>query len=610
MLGRLARGSLVTVVTLALLAACKSSPPDVAPTPAPKPTPVVAGAGAGSGSAAKKVVAPVYRTASSGDHVDPQYAATGKTFMVVSESEQATAVGKGILARGGNAVDAAVATAFALAVTHPSAGNIAGGGFAVVHVKPGTDAALDFRETAPAAASADMYLDAAGKPTAASIEGHRASGTPGTVAGLFALHAKYGKTKWAEVVAPAIALARDGFTIERTTAEGIAHDADQLAKYPASAAIWLPGGKPLAAGAKLRIPDLAATLQRIADQGADGFYKGATAKLIVDEMTAGGGLLTAADLAGYKAIWRTPLAVDYRGYKLVAMPPPSSSGIVFAMSANMLRTIDLAKLGWHSAAHIHQLTETWRRAFAARNELLGDPAYVTGMPIDRLMSTPYADELVATIGPSATPSKQVAQLIEGVHTTNLSVVDGGGMAVALTTTINTGFGNGVTVTGGGFVMNNEMDDFTVKPGSPNVYGLVQGGANKIEPGKRMLSSMSPTIALDGKGAVYAVAGAGGGPRIVTAVWQSLSNLIDFHLSIEAAVAAPRIHHQHMPDKVFVEADSLDQATAEALAGLGYTLDWSNPAFAFGGVTALARTPTGWAGTADRHRGGAAAGDAP
>jgi gamma-glutamyltranspeptidase/glutathione hydrolase len=573
--------------------------------------PVISASGSGSGSgSAKPAAEPVYRTAGSAWEIDASVTGVGKTYMVVSESTQASAVGREVLAHGGNAVDAVVATAFALEVTHPSAGNITGGGFAIVHVAAGSDVALDFRETAPAAATTDMYLDGSGKPTKDSVLGDRAVGTPGSVAGLFELHAKYGKKPWAELVAPAVALARDGFTIEPSQAAGLAHDADNLAKNPASAAIWLPAGKPLAVGTKLAIPELAVVLQRIADHGAEGFYTGETAKLIVDEMKRGGGILTSADLAGYKAVWRAPLVVDYRGYKLVAMPPPSSGGVVLALTANMFRNVDVAKLGWHTPAHIHMLVEVWRRAFAARNELLGDPAFVTGMPMDRLMSTAYADQLAATITPSATPSKAVSQLIEGTHTTNLTVVDAGGMAVALTTTLNGGFGNGVTVPGGGFLLNNEMDDFTAKPGTPNMFGLVQGSANKIEPGKRMLSSMSPTIALDDHGRIFAAAGAGGGPRIITAVWQTLSNLIDFHLALDAAVAAPRIHHQHLPDKVFIERKSLDKPTADELGAMDYKLDWSNPPFAFAGITAVARTPTGWAGTADPRRGGAAMGDSP
>ncbi len=599
----------VAVVASAVAGACKgdAKPADVPAVAAPPPSTGALDAGVAA-KPAKPPVAPVYRTDASTYHVDPAVGGTGKTFLVVSESAEASAVGRDILAHGGNAVDAACATAFALAVTHPQAGNIAGGGFAIVHVSAGSDAALDFRETAPAAATRDMYLDTAGTPTKDSVIGHRAVGTPGAVAGLFALHAKYGKKKWADIVAPAIALARDGFAIEPSLASSLVRDADLLAKFPASAALWYPDGKPRAAGTKMQIPDLAATLQRIADHGSEGFYAGETAKLIVAEMKTGGGILTAADLAGYKAMWREPLHVDYRGYELVAMPPPSSGGVVLALTANMMRAIDVGKLGWHSAAHIHELVEVWRRSFAARNEMLGDPAFVTGMPVDRMTSTAYADELAATIGPSATPSKQIAQLIDGTHTTNLSVVDAGGMAVALTTTINTSFGCGVTVPGGGFVLNNEMDDFTAKPGTPNVFGLVQGTANKIEPGKRMLSSMSPTIALDAKGAVFAVAGAGGGPRIITAVWQTLSNVIDFHLAIDAAVGAPRIHHQHLPDKVFVEPDAIDKAAADTLATEDYTLDWSNPAPAFGGITALVRTATGWSGTADPRRGGAALGD--
>jgi gamma-glutamyltranspeptidase/glutathione hydrolase len=571
-------------------------------------------ASAGSGSGAKgNAAAPVYRTAASGWHVDPAIAATGKTYMVVSESVQATAVGKQILASGGNAVDAVVATAFALSVVHPSAGNIAGGGFAIVRAANGDRSALDFRETAPAAATRDMFLDANGKPdSSVSTMGYKSIATPSAVAGLYELHRKLGKLPWKDVVAPAIALARDGFALDHVQAASIARRSACLGKFAASAALWLPDGKPRAADSKVTNPDLAATLQRIADQGPDGFAKGETAKLIVAEMKRGGGLVSEADLAGYKAIWRTPLATTYRGYTFVTMPPPSSGGIVLALTANMLRKTDLGALGWHSTEHIHQLVEVWRRAFAARNELLGDPAYVLDMPVDRLMSQQYADGLAETIGPRATPSSAVQLMVDGTHTTNISVVDAGGEAVALTTTINASFGSCVTVTGGGFLMNDEMDDFTSKPGSPNMFGLVQGKANQIEPGKRMLSSMSPTVLLDGSGAVVAVAGAGGGPRIITAVWQTLSNVVDFKMAGDQAVSAPRIHHQHLPDNVLVEADSLSEATVTELKNLGYDLKFAGSSREFAAVTAIVREGSGsaggWIGTADVRGGGGAAGD--
>jgi gamma-glutamyltranspeptidase/glutathione hydrolase len=589
------------VAVAIVLAACSRKPP-----PPPKEGP-------GSGSAAvvapppiDAAVAPSYRTAQSDDHVDAKVAGTGKTFMVVSEAEQASKVGKDILAAGGNAVDAAVATAFALAVVHPTAGNIGGGGFAVIRVAPGKALALDFRETAPAAATADMYLDKDGKPTKASLVGHKASGVPGSVAGLWALHQKLGKKPWKELLEPAIALARDGFKIDEHTHQAIESRAKRLLEFPKTGEIWLPGRVPRALGATVSIPLLAVALERIRDSGADGFYKGETAAAIAAEMKAGEGLITLADLAAYQAVWRDPLRVAYRGRSIVTMPPPSSGGIVLAMTAGMLDATDVGKLEWHGAEHVHLLVEVWRRAFAARNELLGDPAFVKDMPLDKLTSKAYLDKLASTITANATPSKEVTALIEGDHTTNLCVVDGAGMAVAITTTLNTAWGSGVTVHG--FLMNNEMDDFSAKPGSPNVFGLVQGVANKIEPGKRMLSSMSPTIVEDAKGEIELVVGAQGGPRIITAVWQTLSNALDFKRPAAAAVAAPRIHHQHLPDKVFIEPDSITKETDDKLKSLGYAPEFSASAREFGASNAIERVGSGWEGAADPRGGGAAMGD--
>ncbi len=587
------------LIFLVLLVACRRSEPQprVHVTPPPKPVAADAGLAASSG--------PSYRTATSGFHVDPALVGHGKTAMVASEDRLATQAGEAMLAAGGNAVDAAVTTAFVLAVTHPSAGNLAGGGFAVVRVAKGQAAALDFRETAPAAATSNMYLDAGGNPTKDSLNGDRASGVPGSVAGLYALHAKYGKAKWADVLAPAIALAKGGFVV----GEELHASLVRVAKYRgtiSTAPLWWPGGKPLETGTTVKNPELAVVLERIAAHGPDGFYKGDTAKAIVGEMQRGKGLITAADLAGYQPVWRVPLRTTYRGKLLLTMPPPSSGGIVIAMTANMLKDVALGKLVWHGAEHVHRIVETWRRGFAARNEILGDPAYVKDMPVKKLLSQAYADELAKTIGDKATPSKDIPGLIEGNHTTNLSVVDRTGMAVALTTTLNTSFGNAVMVSG--FFLNNEMDDFTSKPGSPNVYGLVMGAANKIEPGKRMLSSMSPTIIEDDKGELYMVLGGQGGPRIITEVWQTLSNVIDFGMPIDAAVAAPRFHHQHLPDDISIEPDSITEDTAKQLEAEGYKLTFGKPERIYGAVNAIVRTQDGWEGAADPRGGGAAIGD--
>lgn len=590
---------------LALFVACSSHAPAPLPvqpvpatTPVPAPPPVVA-------TPAPAPPPPPFKTGS--DNVlDPQVVGSGKRNMVVSESLAASKAGHTLLEKGGNAVDAAVATAFALAVTHPTAGNIAGGGFAVVRTGPGKAIALDFREMAPAAATPDMYLDKEGNPTDGSLRGDRAVGVPGSVAGLYALHKKLGKRPWKEVVAPAIALARDGFDVEPKLHASLVALTPLIKDIPSTAAIWLPGGKPLDEGAHVKIPELATVLTRIAQHGPDGFYKGETAAAIVAEMKAGGGLITAADLASYKVVWREPLRFGYRGYSLVSMPPPSSGGIVLAMTAGLLGRFELGKLPWYGAEHVHWLAEVWRRAFAARNGLLGDPAYVKDMPVAKLLSKEYLDQQFATITDKATPSKDVAPLIEGNHTTNLCTVDAGGMAVAMTTTLNTSMGNGVTVSG--FLLNNEMDDFTSKPGSPNTFGLVQSAANKIEPGKRMLSSMSPTIVEDKAGKLFMLAGAGGGPRIITAVWQTISNVIDFAQHADMAVGGPRVHHQHLPDDVRVEPSAIDEPTDSQLRALGYKLQWGEPRRAFGAVTAIVRTASGWDGSSDPRGGGGAVGD--
>jgi gamma-glutamyltranspeptidase / glutathione hydrolase len=597
------------VLLVAVAVACHRQPPPPPPPPSAAPA-LAAHAPAETHAVPQAFPAPAsaqpeYRAADQ-KLIDPATTGSGKHTMVVSESAAASKAGHDILAAGGNAVDAAVATAFALAVTHPTAGNIAGGGFAVIRTGPGKAVALDFREVAPAAATPDMYLDKDGKLTDGSLRGDRAVGVPGSVAGLWAMHKKLGKKPWKQVIAPAIALARNGFEIDDKLHKSIVAIAPLLVKYPATAAIWVPNRVPRNQGDKVTIPELATVLERIAERGPDGFYKGETAAAIVAEMTANGGLITADDLAKYSVVWREPLRFGYRGYSLVTMPPPSSGGIVIAMTAGLLGRLELGKLPWYGAEHVHWLVEVWRRAFGARNELLGDPAFVKDMPVARLLSRAYLDKLFATITDKATPSKDVAALLEGDHTTNLCTVDATGMAVALTTTLNTAFGTGVTVSG--FLLNNEMDDFASKPGSPNTYALVQGTANKIEPGKRMLSSMSPTIVEDARGELFMLAGAGGGPRIITAVWQTISNVIDFARHADLAVAEPRVHHQHLPDIVHVEPSALDKPGDDALHAMGYQLQWGEPRRAFGAVTAIVHSDAGWDGTSDPRGGGAAIGD--
>jgi gamma-glutamyltranspeptidase / glutathione hydrolase len=494
--------------------------------------------------------------------------------VVVSDSPLASRVGADVLRGGGTAVDAAVATAFALAVTLPSAGNVGGGGFAVVSVN-GQTAALDFRETAPAAATRNMYLDAQGAVTDRSVTGHLAAGVPGSVAGLWALHMKFGTKPWADLVAPAIVLAERGFSVDADFASAIADEAKRLSTFPASAALFLPAGETPAVGSSWSDPDLAQVLKRIAARGRDGFYTGQTAALIVAEMKRGGGVITGEDLERYEPRWREPVAFTYRGRRAVSMPPPSSGGVTLAMIAQQLEAYDLGKLGWHSATAIHLQAEAMRRAFAVRNDVLGDPDFVT-LDLGRLSSKAFARELQSSISlDHATPSSQVSgksgMSHDGPHTTHFSVVDASGNAVALTTTINSGFGSAASVTGAGFLLNNEMDDFAAKPGAPNQYGLVQGDANAIAPGKRMLSAMTPTIVfgIDGKPAI--VTGASGGPFIITTTWEIISNIVDYGMPASSAMSAPRLHHQHLPDEIALEQDGFDASVQQALHTLGHRL---------------------------------------
>ncbi|MEO5509251.1 MAG: gamma-glutamyltransferase [Longimicrobiales bacterium] len=501
---------------------------------------------------------------------------TAPKAMVVTDAPLASEVGIAVLRDGGNAIDAAIATAFALAVVYPEAGNIGGGGFIVTHFANGTAASLDFREAAPGGATRDMYLDAKGAVTDASVIGHRASGVPGAVAGLWAAHQRFGTKPWRALMAPAIALATDGFTVDAELAESVRDAAPRLKQFDGSATLFLPGGTPIPQGSRFRNPDLAAVLRRIAERGPAGFYEGETADLIVAEMKRGGGLITHADLKSYQAKWREPIQFDYRGRRVISMPPASSGGITLSLIANILEGYPLASLGWHSSQELHLLSEAMRRAFADRNALLGDPDFIR-VPIARLISQPYADSLRATIDVAhSTPSSSVRPGLgspaEGNHTTHFSIVDEKGNAVAMTTTINDLYGSAVTVSGAGIVLNDEMDDFTSKPGEPNMYGLVQGAANAIAPGKRMLSAMTPTIVLDTDGSVLVVTGARGGPRIITAVAQVLLNILDYGFDVGQAVYAPRIHHQHLPDALTFEPRGLYEAQVQALRALGHDVE--------------------------------------
>ena len=504
-------------------------------------------------------------------------AVSGSRGMVVTDAALATKVGADVLASGGNAVDAAVAAALALAVVFPTAGNLGGGGFLVAHVS-GASHALDFRETAPSGATRDMFLGSDGKATRDSREGVRSVGVPGSVAGLWEAWRTLGSKRktWADLVAPAIDLAENGFRVDEAFDQPIAIVKARLAKFPESAALFLPDGAPPVVGSTWKNHELAAVLRRIAEQGPPGFYEGPVADAIARTMQGAGGLITAGDLKAYRAKWRTPMEYAYRGRRIVGMPPPSSGGVTMAMIAHVLEGWDLRASGWHSAEHVHLAAEAMRRAFAARNAKLGDPDFVNN-PVSDLVSEEWARSQRATVRPDrATPTGELfpaldVQKREGPHTTHLGVVDGSGNAVAMTTTLNAWFGSGVTVAGEGFVLNDEMDDFASVPGTANAFGLVQGEPNVIEPGKRMLSSMSPTIVLDKAGGVELVLGAAGGSRIITTVFEELSNAVDFGMSAADSVRAPRFHQQDLPDVLFLEPHSLPDDVRGALEKMGHTL---------------------------------------
>ncbi len=533
----------------------------------------------------------------------------GEHGMVVSTDEYASSVGVRILQAGGNAVDAAIATSFALAVVNPEAGNIGGGGFMVIRLADGTTASLDYRERAPSAASRDMYLDENGDLSEASTVGHLAVGVPGTVAGLWAAHQRFGSMSWAELVAPAMELA-EGFEIRERQAISFSESQAKLRLFPSTESIFLPGGRLPEVGDWFRQSDLAGALGRIAARGHDGFYRGRTADLIVAEMESGGGLITHQDLVQYEASWRDPIRFTYRDHTVISMPPSSSGGATLAAMAKIIEGYDLASVGWHSPAHIHLLAEAWKRAYADRNSYLADPDFRT-MPLERMISEEYGAERRAGISMDrATPSAEVGPGLgpaDDGETTHFSVVDEDGNAVSVTTTINSWFGSAVTVTGAGFVLNNEMDDFSARPGYPNQFELVQGEANAIEPGKRMLSAMTPTIVLDPDGELLLVVGSPGGATIITNVFQQISNVVDFGMGVRWGINAPRVHHQHLPDRIQYEVGGLSTQLIEALRVMGHAVElWEDPYI--GDVQAIIRLPDGTlAGASDHRMGGTAVG---
>ncbi|MFM5918627.1 MAG: gamma-glutamyltransferase [Novosphingobium sp.] len=495
--------------------------------------------------------------------------------MVVSAHRLATQAGIDVLKSGGNAVDAAVAVAYALAVTFPEAGNIGGGGFMTIRMADGRSTFIDFRETAPGRASATMYQDkACNVIPLLSTRGHLAVGIPGTVAGLELARTRFGTRGRAPLMAAAIGLASKGFVLDQGDADMLADGADDFAKDPASAAIFLNKGKPWKAGQRWIQADLGRTLQAISVGGADAFYRGPIAMKIAASSQRHGGIITAADFAAYKAVERKLIECDYRGFHVISAPPPSSGGVVVCETLGILEGYPLGSLGFHSAQGVHYTTEALRRAFHDRNTQLGDPGYVKA-DTDTLISPAYTARLRAGISADkATPSSSLpgpGQGKEGQSTTHFSVVDAAGNAVSLTYTLNDWFGARVTAEGTGIMLNDEMDDFSAKPGFPNMYGLVEGTNNAIAPGKRPLSSMTPTI-VTRNGQLAMVIGTPGGSHIPTGVLQVMMNVIDYDMTLTEAVDAPRIHAQWLPDVIFYEKDSLSADTMAALTAKGHKLE--------------------------------------
>jgi len=476
--------------------------------------------------------------------------------MVVAEQAQAAQAGLEMLRAGGNAVDAAVAVGFTLAVTLPNAGNLGGGGFMMVHQAGGQDFALDFRETAPGRATRDMYLDAHGKVVdGRSLHTHQAVGVPGTVAGLTHALARWGSLPLEQVMAPAIRLAQQGYPVSPTLADALAKNAEPMGRWPATRKIFWRDGRPLRAGERLVQRDLARTLRLIAREGAHAFYQGPIGDGIAAEMARHGGLITRQDLAGYRAIERQPIVGTYRGYRIVTMPPPSSGGIHMVQILNMMESWPIAQWGAGSARTLHHMAEAMKLAYADRAEYLGDTDFVR-VPVAGLVSKAYARHLAAGIAPErARPAADVRpgrpQPYESDQTTHFSVADAAGNAVAVTYTLNTNFGSGIVAEGTGILLNNEMDDFSAKPGVANVYGLIGGEANAIQAGKRPLSSMTPTLVLrDGR--PWLVTGSPGGARIITTVLETVTDAIDFGMNPAESAARPRFHHQWQPDELRVE----------------------------------------------------------
>ncbi len=507
---------------------------------------------------------------------DPPRVAVGTKGAVSSAESHASEVGLAILEKGGNAVDAAIAVGFALAVTHPSAGNLGGGGFMIVRMADGATAAIDYREEAPGAASRDMYLDEQGEPGNERLLGPKAAGIPGTVAGMGLAHERFGSLPWKELVMPAVALARDGHVLDSFHADDLSYGSGRMVKagYEASAGFYRkPDGSDYAEGDTWTQPALAKTLQTIADGGPRAFYEGALAQTMAQAVSEAGGIWTAEDLAAYHAKAREPIVFAYQGHEVITMPPPSAGGVVLRQLLAAAEALSLHEHPWRSVPEVHLFVEAMRRTYADRNMLLGDPDFVS-LPMEQLLDVGYVAKRMSDIDPNtATPSDKVGAGLpvrsESEQTTHYSVVDGQGNAVSNTYTLNLGFGAKYVIVKAGVLLNNEMDDFSVKPGTANIFGLVQGEPNKIEPGKRMLSSMTPTILVK-DGALRAVVGTPGGPTITTTVATVIRGMVEHQLPLEEAIASPRVHHQWKPDQIWTE-ERIAPEVEQGLAGKGHEL---------------------------------------
>ncbi|MGI4728807.1 MAG: gamma-glutamyltransferase [Janthinobacterium lividum] len=513
--------------------------------------------------------------------------------MVVCAYPEAAKAGLDILKKGGNAVDASIAIQFALAVVHPTAGNIGGGGFMVYRSGKGETNTLDFREKAPAAASANMYLDSAGNIIAdKSLHTHQASGVPGSVDGMVEAHRKYGKLKWEELVQPAIDLAKNGFKLTEKLAANLTTMQSTFQKLNPGKSYYLKTGG-WKAGDILVEKDLGETLELIRDKGRNGFYDGKVADELVAEMKSGNGLITKTDLKNYHSVWRKAITGNYKDYKIITMPPPSSGGIALLQLLRSVEPFPLKRWGYNQDSTVQVMVEAERRVYADRSKYLGDPDFYK-VPVDSLLQPKYTDMRMKSFNWNrATPSSaiQPGSFVgyESDQTTHLVVVDKEGNAVSITTTLNGSFGSGIVVKDAGFLLNNEMDDFSSKPGTPNMYGLVGGKANSIQPGKRMLSSMTPAI-LEKDGKLFMVVGTPGGSTIITSVFQTVLNVIEFDQSMQRAVTSKRFHHQWLPDDIEVEKDALDSATTQKLEQKGYKISPHSP---IGRVDAILKTKWGY-----------------